>query len=200
MFESIFAYFLNNINYFSIFILMTIESSFIPFPSEVVMIPAGYLVATGKLNIFLAIFFGILGSIAGAVVNYVIGKYLGREIILKHKKFLFINEKHLQTTEKYFKKNGVKTTFIGRLIPVVRQYISLPAGFANMHFGKFVLFTGIGAGIWTAFLTILGYSVGQSAAQSIVHTLNIILVFVVVVAIGGYAFYRMSKADKQDKH
>lgn len=196
MFEALFSYFLNNINYFSIFILMTIESSFIPFPSEVVMIPAGYLVAVGKLNIYLAIFFGILGSIAGAVINYVIGKYLGREIILKHKKFLFINEKHLRTTENYFKKNGVKTTFVGRLIPVVRQYISLPAGFANMNFGKFVLFTALGAGIWTSFLTILGYSVGQSAAQSIVHTLNIILVFIIVVVIGVFAFYKISKANK----
>jgi membrane protein DedA with SNARE-associated domain len=196
MFETLFSYFLNNINYFSIFILMTIESSFIPFPSEVIMIPAGYLVVVGKLNIFLAIFFGMLGSIAGAVINYVIGKYLGREIILKHKKFLFINEKHLRTTENYFKRNGVKTTFIGRLIPVVRQYISLPAGFANMNFGKFVLFTSLGAGIWVAFLTILGYSIGQSAAQSIVHTLNIILVFIVVVAIGVFVFYKISKANK----
>lgn len=175
---------------------MTIESSFIPFPSEVIMIPAGYLVVAGKLNIFLTIFFGILGSIAGAVINYVIGKYLGREIILKHKKFLFINEKHLRTTENYFKKNGVKTTFIGRLIPVIRQYISIPAGFANMNFGKFVLFTALGAGIWVAFLTILGYSVGQSAAQNIVHTLNIILVFIVVVVIGVFAFYKISKVNK----
>lgn len=196
MFETLFSYFLNNINYLSIFILMTIESSFIPFPSEVIMIPAGYLVAVGKLNIFLAIFFGILGSIAGAVINYVIGKYLGREIILKHKKCLFINEKHLHTTENYFKKNGAKTTFIGRLIPVVRQYISIPAGFANMNFGKFILFTTIGAGIWVAFLAILGYSVGQSAAQGIVHILNIILVFIVVVVIGVFSFYNISKANK----
>jgi membrane protein DedA with SNARE-associated domain len=196
MFEGLFAIFLNNLNYFSIFILMTIESSFIPFPSEVVMIPAGYLVSTGKLNIYLVILFGILGSIAGAVVNYVIGKYLGREIILKHKKLLFINEKHLHTTEKYFKKNGSKTIFIGRLIPVIRQYISIPAGFANMHFGKFILFTSLGAGIWTAFLTILGYSIGQSAAQGVVHIINIVLVFIVVVFAGVFAFYRISKTKK----
>lgn len=204
MFESIFAFFLNNLNCFSIFVLMTIESSFIPFPSEVVMIPAGYLVATGKLNIYLAIFSGILGSIAGAVVNYVIGKYLGREIILKHKKLLFINEKHLNATEKYFKQNGAKTTFVGRLIPVVRQYISIPAGFANMHFGKFIVFTAIGAGIWTSFLTILGYSVGQSAALGIVHMVNIVLVFIVVVTIGVFAFYKISKNNntktKSNKH
>ncbi|MFA5745803.1 MAG: DedA family protein, partial [archaeon] len=107
MFETLFGFFLNNINYLSIFILMTIESSFIPFPSEVIMIPAGFLVATGKLNIFLAILFGILGSIVGAVINYVIGKYLGRKLILKNKKFFFINEKHLEWSEKYFKKHGV---------------------------------------------------------------------------------------------
>ena len=175
---------------------MTIESSFIPFPSEVIMIPAGFLISQAKLNFWVVIVFGVLGSIAGAIINYVIGKYLGREIILKHKKFLFINEKHLQTTEKYFEKNGAKTTFIGRLIPVVRQYISLPAGFANMNFGKFILYTAVGSAVWCVFLTALGYYVGQTAALGIVHIVNIVLVFVVVVAIGGYIFYRMLKENK----
>jgi len=196
MFETIFAFFLNNLNYLSIFLLMAIESSFIPFPSEVVMIPAGFLVATGKLNIFLAIFFGILGSVVGAIANYAIGKYIGREIILRHKRLFFIREKHLHITERYFEKSGVKTTFFGRLIPVIRQYISIPAGFANMHFGKFILFTTIGAGIWVSFLTVLGYSVGQSAAQSIVHVINIILIFIVAVFAGAFAFYRISKNSK----
>ena len=196
MFESLFALFLNNLNYFSIFLLMAVESSFIPFPSEIIMIPAGFLASTGNLNLYLVIFFGILGSIVGAVINYAIGKYLGREIILKHKKLLFINEKHLHTTEKYFKKSGAKTTFFGRLIPVIRQYISIPAGFANMHFGKFILFTAIGAGIWTAFLAILGYSIGLSAAQGIVHVINRVLVFIVVVVAGAFAFYKISKTKK----
>ncbi|MFA7708585.1 MAG: DedA family protein [archaeon] len=181
MFETLFGFFLNNINYLSIFILMTIESSFIPFPSEVIMIPAGFLVATGKLNIFLAILFGILGSIVGAVINYVIGKYLGRKLILKNKKFFFINEKHLEWSEKYFKKHGVKTTFFGRLIPVIRQYISIPAGFADMPFGKFVFYTGLGAGIWVTILTVLGYYVGQSVATNLVQVFNIIMYVLIVV-------------------
>ena len=181
MFETLFGFFLNNINYLSIFILMTIESSFIPFPSEVVMIPAGYLVATGKLNIFLTILMGILGSIAGAVINYAIGKYLGRSLILKNKKFFFINESHLEWSERYFEKHGAKTTFFGRLIPVIRQYISIPAGFANMPFGKFVFYTSIGAGIWVTILTLLGYYVGQSVATNIVYIFNLAIIGLVII-------------------
>jgi len=160
---------------------MTIESSFIPFPSEVVMIPAGYLVATGKLNIFLTILMGILGSIAGAVINYAIGKYLGRSLILKNKKFFFINESHLEWSERYFEKHGAKTTFFGRLIPVIRQYISIPAGFANMPFGKFVFYTSIGAGIWVTILTLLGYYVGQSVATNIVYIFNLAIIGLVII-------------------
>ncbi len=196
MFETIFGFFISHINYLSIFLLMTIGSSFIPFPSEVIMIPAGYLSQQGALNIWLSILMGTLGSIFGAVINYIIGKYIGREIILKHKKLLFINEKHLHATEEFFGKQGAKTTFVGRLIPVIRQYISIPAGFANMHFGKFILYTGIGAGIWVIFLTFLGYYVGQSAAVSIVSLINIIVIFAIAIVIGIFVLYKIQKSNK----
>ncbi len=176
-----------SLGYFGIFILMTIESSFIPFPSEIIMIPAGYLAYQGELNIVIAIIVGVLGSIIGAIINYYIGKSLGRGYILKHKKFFFINEKHLSKSEKFFTKYGGITTFIGRLIPAVRQYVSLPAGFSNMPLGKFVGWTALGAGIWVTFLALLGYFIGESVSNTIISSYNWVilgvLLLVIVVAI-----------------
>ncbi len=198
MILEIFSYFLNNLNYFSITLLMAIESSFIPFPSELVMIPAGYLAYQGNLNLFLAVICGIVGSIAGALVNYYIGLKLGRNIILKHKKFLFINSKHLEWTEEYFKKHGAKTTFIGRLIPTVRQYISIPAGFAKMDIKEFILYTALGAGIWSLFLALLGYFLGLSLAQSIVSIVNyLILGVIAVVCVIGLVVYLVKRKNKK---
>ncbi|MFH0905734.1 MAG: DedA family protein [archaeon] len=186
MFESIINWLtslLYSLNYLGIFILMTIESSFIPFPSEVVMIPAGYLAASGKLNIFFVIVFGVLGSLLGAYVNYfLIGKIFGRSFIEKRGKFLFLEKKHLEKTENYFKKYGNSTTFFGRLVPVVRQYISIPAGFANMPLGKFSFYTALGASLWCTFLTLLGYYFG-SDASNISQKANLIIILV-VLAIG----------------
>ena len=200
MIEGIFAYFLNNLNYFSIAILMAIESSFIPFPSEVVMIPAGFLAYQGKLNLILVIFSGIIGSLCGALINYYIGMKLGRTLILKHKKFLFINTNHLEWSEKYFKKHGSKTTFFCRLIPAVRQYISIPAGFAKMDIKKFIIFTTLGAGIWTIFLTFLGYFLGLSVAQNIAHIFNYVIIgllaAIVLLIIGIYILKYNTKSRK----
>jgi membrane protein DedA with SNARE-associated domain len=177
-----------SLSYLGIFILMTIESSFIPFPSEVVMIPAGYLAAQGVMNIYLAIVVGVLGSIAGAVVNYVIGKYLGRNYLLKHDKFFFISRKHLEKSDLFFKKYGGITTFIGRLIPVVRQYISIPAGFADMNFFKFIFYTAIGAFAWVTFLALIGYYVGVGMSSAVVglynsYVLGIVVIIIIIAAV-----------------
>lgn len=193
---------LYSMSYFGIFLLMTIESSFIPFPSEVVMIPAGYLASQGLLNIYFAVAVGVLGSIAGAVVNYFIGKHLGRSYFSKHDKLLFINRRHLEKTEVFFQKYGSATTFVGRLIPVIRQYISLPAGFADMNFLKFVFYTAIGAFAWVTFLTLIGYYVGVGASHTVVglynsYVLSIAVIIILVVAI---AFvWRKVKANIHSK-
>jgi membrane protein DedA with SNARE-associated domain len=153
-----------------IFLLMAIESSFIPFPSEVVMIPAGFLAYRGELttgqpllDLILALLVGTAGSIVGAYVNYYLGLKLGRPFLHKYGKYFFLSEKNLQRAEEVFRDYGDITTFVCRLIPAIRQLISIPAGLAKMPHKKFALFTALGAGIWTAILALTGWYLAHLA-------------------------------------
>lgn len=153
--------------YFGIGILMAIESSFIPMPSEIIVPPAAYLASQGSLNIWLIILAGVVGSVAGAVFNYYFAYFLGRPLIYKlsrHRfaKFLLINPESLERAEKYFLENSVAATFIGRLIPVIRQLVSLPAGFSKMPFWSFILYTTMGSLLWVTVLSALGYFIGSN--------------------------------------
>ena len=152
------------IGYPGIFLLMLLESSFFPFPSEVVMIPAGYLAFQGQMNIYGAVAAGIAGSLAGALVNYALAVSFGRIVLLRFGKYVLMGPDTLAKIERYFAAHGEISTFNGRLVPGVRQYISLPAGLARMHIGRFALFTSLGAGIWVAILTALGYFMGAQEA------------------------------------
>ena len=140
---------------------MTIESSFIPLPSELILIPAGALIAQGKMSFIPVFLASVLGSVFGALINYYLAFFLGRKtidiLVKRYGKFLFINEKNLKKTDVYFKEHGEATTFIGRLIPLARHLISLPAGFARMRLDRFVLFTALGVGLWTLVLISIGY-------------------------------------------
>lgn len=149
------------LGYVGIFLMMFLESSFFPFPSEVVMIPAGYLAYKGSMNMGLALFCGAAGSLAGAVFNYVLALYFGRAFIVRFGKYVFFSEQSMQKMEGYFSRHGEISTFLGRLIPGVRQYISLPAGLARMNLWKFSIYTTLGALIWITILAIFGYYVGQ---------------------------------------
>ena len=145
---------LDNLNYWTVTLLMTIESSFIPFPSEVVVPPAAWLAATGSsdLNIYLVVLFATLGACIGALVNYYLALWLGRPIMYKFVNsrvghMCLLNEEKLKHAEAYFEKHGSISTLVGRLITVVRQLISIPAGLARMNIWKFIVFTTLGAGI-----------------------------------------------------
>ncbi|MBR5148539.1 MAG: DedA family protein [Bacteroidaceae bacterium] len=154
---------LDHLNYWTVTLLMTIESSFIPFPSEIVVPPAAYRAAsTGELNIWLVIFFSTLGAVFGALINYYLALWLGKPIVYKFANSRFghmclINQEKVETAEKFFNKHGVIATFIGRLVTVVRQLISIPAGLAKMNIVKFIIYTALGAGIWNAVLAALGW-------------------------------------------
>ncbi len=155
--------FLDNLNYWTITLLMAIESSFIPFPSEVVVPPAAYKAATGSgLNVYLVVLFATIGANIGAIINYYLAYFLGRPIVYKFANsrighMCLIDEAKVQNAEEYFDKHGALSTFIGRLIPAVRQLISIPAGLARMKISTFLLYTTLGAGIWNAILAAIGW-------------------------------------------
>jgi membrane protein DedA with SNARE-associated domain len=150
------------LGYPGIFILMALESSVIPIPSELVMPPAGYLAQQGQMNMALAILCGTAGSLVGAYVNYFAAHYLGRPLLLKYGKYVWITEEKFAKVEQYFKDHGEISTFIGRLLPVVRHLISLPAGLAGMNHLKFSLYTLLGAGFWVTVLSFIGYFIGAN--------------------------------------
>lgn len=154
---------LEHLNYWTITILMTIESSFIPFPSEIVVPPAAYKAAVSdEMNIFLVVLFATIGADLGALINYYLAKWLGRPIIYKFANsrighMCLIDEDKVKHAEAYFAKHGAISTFIGRLIPGIRQLISIPAGLCKMKLAPFLLYTTIGAGIWNCILAAIGY-------------------------------------------
>jgi len=156
-----------NMGYLGIILLMTIESSFVPFPSEVVIPPAAYLAFQGEMNIFFVVLTGIAGSLIGATINYFLALVLGRKVVYslashRFAKFILIDEYKVKKAENYFLKYGNVSTFIGRLVPAVRQLISIPAGFSKMDFKNFIFFTFLGSSAWIVILASLGYFFGAN--------------------------------------
>lgn len=180
------------LGYPGIFIMMALESSFVPFPSEVVMIPAGYLSSKGEMSIIPAILCGIAGSLAGALLNYYLAIKLGRPFLIRYGKYVMFNEATMKKMEDFFDRHGHISTFTGRLIPVVRQYISLPAGLAKMNLSVFSFYTSLGAGIWVIILALLGYYIGENEAliKEYLHNIIIILVIICLIGIGVYWHYQ----------
>lgn len=178
--------------YIGIFLLMAIESSFIPFPSEIVLIPAGYLASQGDMSIFFIMSSALAGSLLGAFVNYYLALLLGRKMLIKYGKYFFIKEEAVGKMDAFFDKHGHISTFTGRLIPGIRQLISIPAGLARMNLKVFTLFTALGAGIWALILTMLGYFIGQNQEliHEYLHEITIGTLITVAVAIGVYYFYQ----------
>jgi membrane protein DedA with SNARE-associated domain len=151
--------------YTGIFLMMLVESSFVPFPSEVALIPAGYLAQQGKMDPFLAVASGVAGSLGGALINYGLAWWLGRSFLAwlaRFGRWFALGQHHLEAAERYFASHGEITTFVGRLIPGIRQLISIPAGLSRMSLARFLLYTALGAGIWSAILVAIGFAAGQS--------------------------------------
>ncbi|AXK49452.1 DedA family protein [Aliarcobacter trophiarum LMG 25534] len=186
------------LGYAGIFIMMFLESSFFPFPSEVVIIPAGYLAYKGEMNMYLVILFGILGSLAGAIFNYYFALKVGRRFLMKYGKYILISEDTVLKMEDFFNKHGHISTLFGRLIPVVRQYISLPAGLARMNLYIFSVFTSLGAGIWVIILAFLGYFLGGNEELIKEYLHQIIILLLVLIVVFSYIYYKFTKR-RRDK-
>ena len=189
---------LDNLNYWTITLLMAIESSFIPFPSEVVVPPAAYkAAASGELNVWLVILFATLGALIGAFINYGLAVLLGRPIVYKFANsrlghMCLLDEQKVVKAEEFFVRYGVAATLVGRLVPAVRQLISIPAGLARMNIAKFALFTAIGAGLWNGVLAAMGYILEAFVPEEQLiatvtkysHEIGYGIIAVVVIALG----------------
>lgn len=173
--------------YPGIFLLMAMESSVLPVPSELVMPPAGYLAQRGEMNLVAAILCGTFGSLVGAYINYFAARHLGRPLLLKYGRYVWITEEKFTRVENFFLKHGEISTFLGRLLPVVRHLISLPAGLAGMGHLRFSLYTLLGAGIWVTVLTFIGYIIGENQELIMRYShqalLVVILCSVVILAV-----------------
>ncbi len=185
-----------DLGYIGIFFMMFLESSFFPFPSEVVMIPAGYLASKGEMNIYIAIVVGIIGSLAGAILNYFLAVKFGRAFLLKYGQYILFKEESLNKMERFFQKHGHISTFSGRLIPAVRQYISFPAGLARMNLLAFSIYTALGAAIWVIILALLGFYIGENQAL-VQEYLRIIIMSIIGVLAVLALFYIRIKLKKK---
>lgn len=189
------------LGYPGIVALMFLESSFFPFPSEVVMVPAGYLASKGEMNIYLVVLSGIGGSVLGALFNYFVAVKLGRPMVIKYGRMVGVTEKVFSKVEDYFRVHGEISIFIGRLIPGIRQYISLPAGLCRMRLDRFVIYTTLGAGIWVVILTVIGYLVGsnEELIRMYVKNSTIYLLGFAAVLIYFYLHKHKRKGNKKQK-
>ena len=199
-------WYMDNMNYGTVTLLMAIESSFIPFPSEVVVPPAAYKATKpdSGMNVVLVVVFATLGALIGALVNYYLALWLGRPIVYKFAesklgRLCLLDASKIETAEKYFDKHGKSSTLIGRLVPAVRQLISIPAGLAKMNIVTFLTFTALGAGIWNTILAVLGYiAAGQSdLIDKYSHELSYILIGLGILFVAYLIFKAVRKKKKQ---
>lgn len=193
-----------DLGYPGIVVLMAMESSVLPVPSELVMPPAGYWVAKGEMNAAIVVVCGVVGSILGALANYAVAHWLGRPLVRRFGRYVLISERSMERTERFFARHGEFSTFTGRLLPVIRHLISIPAGLVRMPLPKFVTYTGLGALAWCSILTWIGYVLGKNEAvlrseevQRYVHRALLILVPVLVVGAGAYLWWHRRRVARE---
>ena len=210
----LFKWVLENLDYWVVTIFMAIESSFIPFPSEVIVPPAAWKsMADGSMNIFLVVVFATIGADIGALFNYYLARWLGRPIVYKFADsrighMCLIDVESVERAEEFFRKHGAASTFFGRLIPAVRQLISIPAGLAKMRLDHFLLYTTLGAGIWNCVLALIGFLIYQYTdlkttndvyvlATKYSHEIGYVLLTLAVVVVGVLLYKGLKKKKKQ---
>src|ERR1035437_7544559 len=198
-FQTLFDWYMANLNYFTIALLMLIESTFLPLPSEVVIPFAAYKAGQGELNVFIVVISGTIGALSGSLINYTLAYYLGRPIVYKFAgsrlgKMFLLSEEKVMHAEEYFVRNGKASTFIGRLVPGIRHLISIPAGLAKMSLRDFMLYTFIGAGMWNIILAIIGYYLYAIREQIFPYVGHILLGVGVI-----FIVYLIIKARKNGK-
>lgn len=194
-----FVQIINDWGYIGIFLLMTLESTVFPIPSELIMIPAGYLAHQGQMSGALSIIAGTAGSLTGAMINYIVSRRYGRSFLWNHGKKILVSRRRLAQMDYFFRRYGEATTFLGRLVPVARHYISIPAGIAKMRLWKFMLYTTLGAGLWTVVLTTLGYFVGNNmqTIKEYTHLFTFFVLFACVLVVIYYVAKRLKLAKNR---
>jgi membrane protein DedA with SNARE-associated domain len=189
-----------DLGYPGIIALMAMESSILPVPSELVMPPGGYWAAKGQMNFWVVILCGVIGSILGALANYYGAQLIGRPLIRRYGKYVLLSEKNLERSERFFAQHGEISTLIGRLFPVIRHLISIPAGLHRMPLPKFILYTAIGAAVWCAILTWIGFFLGQNEAvlrnDEIQRYVTWAIIALVPLSLGAIGFYMWRRRRK----
>ncbi len=187
----------STLGYPGLVVLMAIESSVLPLPSELIMPPAGYLAAQGRMSPYVAILMGALGSILGALVNYALAVFVGEPILRRYGKYFLLSNQSLDKAERFFNRHGEISTFAGRLLPVVRHLISIPAGMARMNLRRFVLFTGLGASVWCAVLVYIGWLLGtyhevleDTVVRAYTRKALLVVLPVLIILVLGYALWQ----------
>jgi membrane protein DedA with SNARE-associated domain len=198
-FHSLFDWYMSNLNYFTVALLMAIESTFMPLPSEIVIPFAAYKAGQGDLNVFIVVLSGTIGALSGSLINYTLAYYLGRPLVYKFAgsklgKLFLLSEEKVVHAEEYFIRNGKTSTFIGRLVPGVRHLISIPAGLAKMNLRDFMLYTFVGAGIWNIILAIIGFYLYEIREQIFPYIGHILLGLGVI-----FVVYLIVKARLESK-
>ena len=193
--------FVHELGYTGIFIMTFIESSFVPIPAEVTMIPAGYLVQQGYMNGWLVMFWATLGAIGGSLFNYWVAAHYGRILFTKYGKFFFLTEAKLAKIESFFEEHGAISTFSGRLIPGLRHYISFPAGLAHMKLKQFIFYTGLGGGLWMLILMGIGYFIGEEKEliRPYVKSTAALVVVLLAAGISLYVWLHKRRRARRDR-
>ncbi|MDF3048123.1 MAG: hypothetical protein K0R73_1241 [Candidatus Midichloriaceae bacterium] len=185
----------NTFGYLGIFLMTFIESTFIPIPAEITLIPAGYLINKGEMNFYLVWLVSICGTLCGSILNYYIAASVGRHILLKYGKYFFIDERKLTKIESFFTDHGAISTFTGRLLPGLKHFISFPAGLAKMDLRVFCIYTTLGGLIWCFILLMLGYLIGQNEKliAKYLKDINYIIIASVAVIVATYIWYKRKR-------